>query len=124
MDIKKFIAALTNEEYNELEDLILTRLKIQEEKEEDSQSFEVNIKPKKYNSKRIKITDFMEKHKSEIPLKIYWALRFYYGKSIYLDKLNREKIMDYRGIGKYTITLLDKILELGGYDTVNYYKVK
>ncbi len=122
MNIKKFLESLTINEYNDLEDIIITRLKKQEEKEDDSQSFEINIKPKKYNSKRIKITDFMEKHKSEIPLKVFWALRFYSEKSIYLDKLNREKIIQYKGMGKHFITFLDKIMEAGGYDTKNYYK--
>ena len=35
MNIKKFLESLTINEYNDLEDIIITRLKKQEEKEDD-----------------------------------------------------------------------------------------
>ncbi len=123
MDITKFLESLTPNEYNKLVDIITTRINEQEEKkEDDSKSLETTSKTIKNKSKQILISDFMEKHKSEIPLKVFWALRFYSEKSVYLDKLNREKIIQYRGMGKHFITYLDKIMESGGYDTKNYYK--
>ena len=121
MNIKKFIEILTEDEYMELEEIIIRSLKNPEHKDY-LQFLEDKRIEKDINSKRTNINDFREDHKFEIPARLYWALGWYADEFIYLDKLNRVKILEYRNIGKETIMILDKIMETGNYNTAYYYK--
>jgi hypothetical protein len=91
MDIKELIESLSEQEYTELEKIVLCKIEERENAE-------------------IKIIDFIEANKYDMSVRVKNALLRAADEDVYVKKLKRAKMRKYENVGAKTITELEWLL--------------
>ena len=91
MDIKELVESLSEQEYTELEKIVLCKIEERENAE-------------------IKIIDFIEANKYDMSVRVKNALLRAADEDVYVKKLKRVKMRKYENVGAKTITELGWLL--------------
>ena len=103
MVIQELIDSLNEEQYKELEKIVIERLELR-------------------RASTITIQDFINKFRHDMSVRLINALKFYSQYHKYLEELNRNKFSNVPHIGYKTLTELDNLLKDLNYNLENYYK--
>ncbi len=103
MDIEKFLESLSKQEYIELEKIVLDK-KIE------------------FENAELKILDFIETNKNDMSFKVKNALLYEANKEIYINKINKARMLSYKSIGAKTLTELEWLLRKNNIDTTYFFQ--
>ncbi len=104
MNLEKFLQSLSESEIIELESILHRRKEIA-------------------NSKRLKVTEFVELYKYSMSIKLRKLLLFEAKETEYIDMLLSAKLSRYKSIGAKTLTELEQYMKQSFIDTSNFNSV-